>query len=388
MEPLDIQQRTVGPRSAASYPNASVARLLGLQSDNGAFVASPDFAQYNYCWLRDASFVAYALDRAGHHDAAGRYHSWVDRTIGTAGIGSQIDAAINDHLAGKPLVLGDMPPARFSLAGEAVADDDWPNFQIDGYGTWLWSLGEHLSLSRREELPPELRATVERTGRYLSTFAFEPCFDVWEENGGEIHTSTLASVYGGLSAAGKLLGDAGLLERADEVRNHLRAEAEAAGRYKKSSSRDALDASTLWLAAPFQVVLATDPYLLTTVEGIEAELIDGGGVRRYLDDTYFGGGAWPVLTCSLGWYHARAGRRDEAERCLAWTQARIDDEGRLAEQFGGEQRDPDHYRKWVARWGAPAADLLWSHAMHVVLCEELYSLPTARGATPARDGTS
>ena len=347
MEPLDIQQRTVGPSSAASYPNASVARLLGLQSDNGAFVASPDFAQYNYCWLRDASFVAYALDRAGHHDAAGRYHSWVDRTIGTAGIGPQ----------------------------------------IDGYGTWLWSLGEHLSLSRREELPPELRATVERTGRYLSTFAFEPCFDVWEENGGEIHTSTLASVYAGLSAAGKLLGDAGLLERADEVRNHLRAEAEAAGRYKKSSSRDALDASTLWLAAPFQVVLATDPYLLATVEGIEADLFDGGGVRRYLDDTYFGGGAWPVLTCSLGWYHARAGRRDEAERCLAWTQARIDDEGRLAEQFGGEQRDPEHYRQWVARWGAPAADLLWSHAMHVVLCEELDSLPTARGATPARDGT-
>ena len=38
----------------------SIRTMLANQGSNGAFVASPDFAQYRYCWLRDGSFVAYA----------------------------------------------------------------------------------------------------------------------------------------------------------------------------------------------------------------------------------------------------------------------------------------------------------------------------------------
>ena len=53
---------------------ASVARILEHQEPNGALVASRDFANYNYCWLRDGSFIAFALDRAGEHDAAARFH--------------------------------------------------------------------------------------------------------------------------------------------------------------------------------------------------------------------------------------------------------------------------------------------------------------------------
>jgi len=49
----------------------------------------------------------------------------------------------------------------------------------------------------------------------------------------------------------------------------------------------------------------------------------------------------------------------------------LDDEGRLGEQFGGDQRDPAKYGEWVRRWGLPARDLIWSHAMFVVLCDEI-----------------
>ena len=345
----------------------SVASLLDHQSENGAFVASPDFAQYDFCWLRDASFIAYALDLAGEHDAASRYHGWVDRTIGSQGIGPAIEAAIEKHCAGEPLVPGDMPPARFSLTGERVADD-WPNFQIDGYGTWLWSLNEHLRLSEAESLTPALQTTVERTARYLSTFAFAPCFDVWEENGGEIHSSTLASVIGGLTAASALLADPRFDDRAAEVRSYLEHHTPKAGQIVKSNARSEVDASALWLGAPFNVFAADDPRLLATVAEIEDKLVDdNGGVRRYAADTYFGGGSWPVLTCSLGWHYSRAGRLDDADHCLDWTRAHIDGEGRLGEQFGGEGRDREHYDEWVQRWGHPARDLLWSHAMHVVL---------------------
>jgi GH15 family glucan-1,4-alpha-glucosidase len=41
----------------------SVAAILRNQHPSGAIVASPDFSQYQYCWLRDGSFIAHALDR-------------------------------------------------------------------------------------------------------------------------------------------------------------------------------------------------------------------------------------------------------------------------------------------------------------------------------------
>ena len=45
----------------------SIDAILRNQSSSGAIVASPDFAQYHFCWLRDGSFSAFALDRAGEH---------------------------------------------------------------------------------------------------------------------------------------------------------------------------------------------------------------------------------------------------------------------------------------------------------------------------------
>ena len=120
---------------------SSVESILRNQEDNGAFIASPDFAEYHYCWLRDSSFIAFALDQVGEHDASARYHGWVNLAL--EGISDLIDRAIEWHRQGKPLHPDHMPPARFALDGSNVVDD-WPNFQIDGYGTWLWSFGQHL----------------------------------------------------------------------------------------------------------------------------------------------------------------------------------------------------------------------------------------------------
>lgn len=361
------------PQDSAWSASASLATLVNLQSPSGAFIASPDFGQYGYCWLRDSSFIAYSLDLVGEHEASRRYHAWVLRTIGRGGIARQIEVAINALDAGYSLAPVEMPPARFSLDGAPVVDD-WPNFQIDGYGTWLWSLGQHLELSGSSEIEDDNRLTVERTARYISTFAFEPCWDVWEENGTEIHTSTLASVQAGLVSASHLLADPVLAERASEIGEYLTSRAQRLGYFQKSSVQTGVDASTLWLASPFQVVPIESPLLTATVAQIESDLLYDGGVRRYREDTYFGGGAWPVLTCSLGSYYARAGRHEAAEECRIWTEAHFDEFGRLAEQFEGDRRDPENYQLWVSRWGSPAAELLWSHAMYVVLCCELEAL--------------
>lgn len=340
--------------------------MLRNQAPSGAFVASPDFTQYHYCWLRDSSFIAHALDRAGESTAARRFHEWCTRAVES--VLPMMELAIERHRDGKTVDPTAMPPARFDLEGRRVTDD-WPNFQVDGYGSWLWSLGEHLT-SSQEGLPPSWRPIVEHTAGYLWEYAFEPCFDVWEMHGDEIHTSTVAAVYAGLSAAARMLGDPSVEGRARSVREALLERARSVGWFEKSSAQHTVDASTLWVMAPFAAVDSAEPAFVATLERVEAELSDGGGVRRFPADTYFGGGMWPVLSCSLGLCHLRRGDREAAERYLSWTRERIEG-GRLGEQFGGDRRDPTHYAEWLERWGTPAADLTWSHAMFVLLSVEL-----------------
>jgi GH15 family glucan-1,4-alpha-glucosidase len=360
--PADEAGAVAGPISAA------LRAMKACQQDNGALVASPDFAVYHYCWLRDSSFAAYAFDRCGDHEASARYHNWVNAAID--GIGPRIDAATRQRQAGPAVDPRMLPPARFRLDG-TVAADDWPNFQIDGYGTWLWSLREHLSCTGQDAIPREFRRSALRAASFLAEFALDPCYDVWEENGDGVHTSTLACVYGGLIAAADLLDEPDLVRRARQVQAYVRLRAEVAGRYCKSSVSGAVDASLIWLVTPFAMVDATDPLFERTLGEITGQLTLDGGIRRFPTDTFFGGGAWPVLTAWLGWHQAVTGNRAAAHRSRAWIARHIDADGRLGEQFGGEQRQPDMYREWVGRWGTPAAELAWSHAMYAVLCNEL-----------------
>jgi GH15 family glucan-1,4-alpha-glucosidase len=375
------------PAAQHGTVRAAVAAMLACQQDNGALIASPDFCEYHFCWLRDSSFAAYALDRCGEHDASARYHDWVNAAL--AGIGAKLDTAVSRHRAGLPADAAVLPPTRFGLDGTAVADD-WPNFQIDGYGTWLWSLREHLHRAGRGALPAELRLSARRAASFLAQFALDPCYDVWEENGTGVHSSTLACVYGGLTAAAELLEDPALLARAREVQSSVRVTAAAAGRYQKSSISAEVDASMIWLATPFGLVDERDPLFVAAVREITAQLDLDGGLRRFPSDTFFGGGAWPVLTASLGWHQAVTGDVEAARRSLAWVARHIDEQGRLGEQFGGDRRQPRMYREWVDRWGHPARDLLWSHAMYAVLSLELGAAAgePVSGDDPAVSGSS
>jgi GH15 family glucan-1,4-alpha-glucosidase len=278
-----------------------------------------------------------------------------------------------------------LPPTRFSLDG-SVAADDWPNYQIDGYGTWLWALREHLSRTGAQSMPARWRGPVVLAARYLEAFALDACYDVWEENADGVHSSTLACAYGGLVAAAGLLDDPSLLSRAHQVRSHIRMTAGAAGRLQKSTLSTEVDASMIWLATPFALVDSRDPLFEAALREITEQLTFEGGIRRFPSDTFFGGGSWPVLTASLGWHYAVTGDLTAARQALAWVADHIDAQGRLAEQFGGERRMPAMYREWTDRWGHPARELLWSHAMYAVLSIELSAVPDVPDATAVTKG--
>jgi GH15 family glucan-1,4-alpha-glucosidase len=279
-----------------------------------------------------------------------------------------------------------MPPARFTLDGD-VTQDGWPNFQVDGYGTWLWSLLEHVKRWHAHELAEGMGEAVGLVSAYLQAVALDTCFDCWEENGDALHTSTLACTYGGLRAASALVGSSASSQaagrRADDVQGLIAERAVLGGRFVKSSNDAGVDASLLWLAVPFGAAGPSSPAMTATAQAIEETLDLDGGTRRYQGDTYYGGGAWPLLTAWLGWYRAVTGDMAAAPRCEKWVEACFDTSGQLPEQLGGAQRDPASYSDWVGKWGPPAADLAWSHAMFLVLQDQLDEEAAPRSEGPS-----
>jgi len=358
-------------------PSFDVERLVAAQHPGGAFPAGAEFSQYGQSWLRDGSFIAHALDVAGRHDSAARFHGWVARTV--ARLEGHVDDLIARRSRGEPIDDHELLPARFTLEGEWERDG-WPNFQLDGYGQWLWSLAAHLRETGRSELPDELERGVRVTVRYLQAFWDRPCYDAWEEHRSQLHTSTLASVHAGMRDIARWVPEAATTAKA--ALGLVLEECVVDGTLVKHVKNTAVDASLLWLAVPFEVFPVDDPVMRATVARVEAELL-GGGLRRYAADTYYGGGEWVLLTAWLAWYNLRAGRRREAERLLAWVEAQRDETGALPEQVPGEDCHPWFLRYWTREWGPSARPLLWSHAMVVLAKAELERATRGEGGEAA-----
>ena len=343
----------------------SIEVLKAGQAASGAFIASPSFTVYRYAWLRDGAFCAHALDVVGEHDAAEAWHRWVVRSIEAHR--PMITSATARVASGETPPPEAMPPARYTLDGalELPEDDDpWPNFQIDGYGIWLWALDQHLA---DKALPDALVPTVALVAEYLQASWRLKCFNCWEMFDGGEHASTLGAVYAGLSAARRLLDDELWGAAASEVKTELLERYVAGGRFKRGAEDSRLDASLAWLSVPFDVVSIDDPLIQATIEGIRRELTGpAGGVYRFRGDTYFGGGEWLLLTSSLAWHDALAGNADGATACQHWVRAHALPNGDMPEQVTDASLDPSMVAPWVERWGAVATPLLWSHAMYLI----------------------
>ena len=126
------------------------------------------------------------------------------------------------------------------------------------------------------------------------------------------------------------------------------------------------------MATPYRLLSPDDPIVQATVTRIEADLhCAGGGVHRYLADTYYGGGEWVLLAGWLGWYYAETGETARARELLRWIEAQADVGGHLPEQVSAHLLALDRFGEWEARWGPVAKPLLWSHAMYLILCRAL-----------------
>lgn len=336
------------------------------QSTSGAYPAGPTFPKYQYCWFRDSSFCAYAMNLVGEHDSATQFHKWASRTvINNAEI---IKRAVKKSRRGVPLDTADTLHTRYTLNGE-TGSEDWPNFQLDGFGTWLWSLQEY---QRLVEYPLDgiVLEAAQLVADYIEALWSRSCFDCWEEFPDKIHTYTLGSIFAGLSAAGELIDKRYNTVR-DELKDFIYTECTAPGYFVKYVGIDTVDASLLGLSIPYKVIPVDDPLMVATVAQIESRLRSGGGVHRYTRDTYYGGGEWVLLTGWLGWYYAQIGKFEQARELLGWMEGCASQDGNLPEQVPLSLNDQSYYEPWRKRWGEIASPLLWSHAKYLILSKQI-----------------
>jgi GH15 family glucan-1,4-alpha-glucosidase len=347
-----------------SIARRSVEVLKDGQAPSGAFVASPTFPTYRYAWLRDGSFCAHALDVAGEHEEAAAFHRWVARSIERQR--PSIESAIARVAAGDAPAPEEMPPARYTLDGarEERGAEPWPNFQYDGYGMWLWALAGHLDGAGASPWAD----TVDLVARYLAVARTLPSFSCWEELDDGEHGSALGAAVAGFDAAALLLDDDRWADEAARARSALFERFVHAGRFTRGPADERVDGSLVWLGVPFGVVQLDDPRLERTIAAVRRDLHrPGGGVYRYPGDTYYGGGEWILLACSLAWHESTVGNVEAADALRAWVRAQAGPSGDLPEQVTAHAQTPGMVAPWVERWGAVASPLLWSHAMYLLM---------------------
>jgi GH15 family glucan-1,4-alpha-glucosidase len=367
-----IRKHPVDIDALSSLATSSIALIERLQDASGAYPASPTFSAYRgYSWFRDGAFIADAMSAAGRVESAGAFFDWCGSIV--LARRDRIEGIVERANAGDPVPDHEMLPTRFTLDG-ADGDDEWWDFQTDGYGTWLWAVVEH---ARRHELELDRwRPAILLTVDYLLSSWSRPCFDWWEESAEEVHVSTLGCIAAGLRSAGATdVIDPTRLAKCvvavQAILDMIRESGTSDGHLTKWLGSTDVDASLLSVISPLAVIPVADELGRNTVATVEHDLAEENGVHRYLRDTFFGGGQWPLLTCFLGLADAAAGSRELAMDRLRWAASTADGDGQFPEQVGWHLLDPTMVDEWVTRWGPVARPLLWSHAMYLRLAIEL-----------------
>lgn len=373
----------------------SINVILESQSEWGSFPASPEFPGFRFSWLRDGTYIAHSMLLHGHAGSCKKFlHSIHVEIVRCKAIVDKIYERLG---RGEKLQPGEFLPARFTMDGyieprsenkeyffagvfndvyssEEGVDNkgQWQMFQIDSYGIWLWGLSRYLTETGDNAFLSECSESVSLTVRYLAAVWDMICYDPWEEYGSKQHVSSLACVCGGLAAINEFLKDGDIAKLCATVNKKIESSLLPDGTFPKYFGTENVDASLMWLAQPFKIFEPDDPRMAKTIRKIEERLLVNGGVKRYREDVYYGGGKWIVLTCWLGWYYTMTGKKDKAEALLSWCEDKVEDGYIFPEQVIEDVNFPEHINVWKEHcWPKSPSPLLWSHAMYLILCYAL-----------------
>lgn len=356
---LAVDPREHSP--ASPIVSLSLRVLDALSSPNGALLASAECdwdmrysGGYGFVWPRDAAFVGLALHESGYTERATRLALFLSKALGN---GQDFEQRYTDAAQPAPswcLRQPDQRPLVCLL---------WIALLSSG------QLSEKTNLELRTKLHTCLTAMAEELVA-APAHALNG-FDLWEEREGQ-HFFALVCAYGALTrGADQALTDAGqelYTKAAQEAARLALAHFSplhpwpARTRLNNGQLDFTADASLLACLMPVPEFPLTGEQRSNLFNGLREALKFGVGYRRYVDDTYRGGGCWPLVGLWFGLSAAEVLAEPEARTfvrsTLRETSAASTPLGYLPEQVDPHSSQPS--------WVVPLA---WSHAFFMQLAQ-------------------
>jgi glucoamylase len=321
---------------------------LLIDKNHGGIVAAPCMEpEYRFCWPRDATYVAYALDSCGFHEEPEKFYKWCQRAQENEGGLYQ----------------------RYYIEAK-LRGPCWSS-QIDEIATVVWGIGKHFDLTKESGFLKSMWPTIKKAADFICDWIDSKTYlaesvGLWEERFGS-HTYSNAAVCSALNVSSKtaeLLGHSklkqkwfSLFESIQNSLNNLAWDSEKNHFIKTYDPRDEnLDVSLLGLAFPFEVLSADEDKMKKTAAAIEQSFSYGvGGIGRYPGDSYYGGNPWILSVLWLALYYEKLGDINKAEQLVAWAINSATDLDLLAEQVDKAGGFP-----------VSAVPLAWSHAFFIL----------------------
>jgi GH15 family glucan-1,4-alpha-glucosidase len=304
---------------------------------------------YRYCWLRDATFMLYALLLSGYRDEARAWREWLLR----AAAGRPQDLQVLYGVAGErqlaelqlPWLRGFRRSAPVRIGNKAATQ-----FQLDVYGEVVdaFSLARSAGLEQNADAWSFQRVLLE----FLESHWQEPDNGIWEIRGDRqqfTHSKVMAWVAldRGIQAVERFQLK-GPVRRWRALRDEIHAsvcergfDARRNAFVQRFGARD-LDASLLQI--PLVGFLpSSDERVQGTIAAIERELLVDGLVMRYLPTNRVDGlppqeGAFLPCSFWLADALALAGRKADAVALFERLLALRNDVGLLSEEYDCRRR--------------------------------------------------
>ncbi len=339
----------------------SLVTLKGLTySPTGGIVAAPTTSlpealggtrnwDYRYCWLRDATFVLYALILGGYTAEAHAWRAWLSRAL----MGHPADLQIMYGVAGeRRLPERELPwlPGYEESRPVRVGNAAYRQFQLDVVGEVMdvFHVAHRAGIARDAEAWRLQRGIIE----YLEQVWDQKDRGIWEPRGDRQHfTHSKVMAWVAFDRAVKAVERSGLEGPIDRWRR-LRAQVHdevcargfdpALGSFVQAYGSQRLDASSL-LIALVGFLPAADARIGGTIDAIQRTLMRDGFVYRYAPETPAdalpaGEGAFVACSFWLADNLVLSGRQPEAERLFQRLLAIRNDLGLLAEEYDPRQQ--------------------------------------------------
>ena len=343
---------------------AAITLKLNVSEETGAIIAAMTTSipeaphsgrnwDYRYCWIRDAYFVAAALERLGDIATTERYVEFLTKLV------AQIEPAQLQPLYS--IKAGPIPVERVAphlpgyrgMGPVRVGNEARVQRQHDVYGEVILAAKPlFFDEAARDRTGVDLFRKLEPLGDQGANLFDKPDAGLWELRGVErVHTFSSVMCWAACDALADIAERLGVSDRATFWRDRARhihetisrrAWNESLGAFTAAMEGDTLDASLL-LMQPLGFLEADDERFKSTMRAIGRDLRRGDFIYRYIDADDFGRPENAFLVCTF-WYIdalAATGDHDEARRLFEHVLSRRNQHGLLAEDI-----DPKTGEQW------------------------------------------